>query len=135
MYLQTLPVLSKLFSTSLTRRGPKLSLNDVKNRDFNQNWTKFWTIASASLLVWIPELDRNYPTNPDHLDPNLRSTYYLPEQATAPCNVDAAVRHPLVTGGSTADLSLRSFPGKKVKCGEPANRHLFDFWIIHLLLS
>lgn len=139
VYLQTLPVLSKLLSTSLTRRGPRLSLNDTRDRDFNQNWSKFWTIVSASLFVWIPELGRNYQTNSHHFVLNLKTGYccvqYLPEQATALSNVDTAVLHPLVTRGITRGLWLKIFPGKKVKCGEPANRHLFDFWIIHLLLT
>lgn len=59
----------------------------------------------------------------------------VPEQATAPCSGDTAVLHPLVTAGITTGLRLKSSPGKKVKCGEPAYRHLFDIWIVHLLLS
>lgn len=54
------------------------------------------------------------------------------EKGTALRREDTSVLHPLVISGS---VLCHEPPGEKVKCGKPADGHLFDFRTVHLLLT
>lgn len=59
----------------------------------------------------------------------------VPEQGAVFGKVDTSVLHPLVIGVIAGVLCQKPFSAEKVKCCEPADRHLFDLRSVRLLLT